>query len=924
MSFYTGKARLVFFQRLGNDWPALADFLDIPGDQQRCFQHGHESRAIWNWLADRHQLDRLPDALRDPRIDRADLADALDQQTHSDRAEFLDRQIQNIQKLGEVDLDERFVSLTLLLDQGEEATGGPRFQAQERERYRSLDEALRDRDETALVVLGPPGCGKSTLLRHYHQVLAPAARAGEGPLPFFVALNRYRRQDDRPLPAPREWLAQLWRQQAGDAAPPLETLLRAGRVVLLLDALNEVPHRADEHIERWQAFLLELVASFPDNRVVFSCRTLDYVSPLSREQVRVPMLRVEPLGDGQMREFLAAHQGPDWAALKDLPQLDLLRLPFYLKLLCESYAATREIPWGRAALITGFVRWAFRRELEKREAFCLDPLLVAERTGRKLTQNRWKDPYELPGGLPVKVLGDLAFYMQGQRDAAENGQVGLDHDEALDFLGEEHGKAVLGAGFALHVLVEDSEDTVLFSHQLIQEYFAARVFAMQPKVELLRVAWRADAVRPTLDEVREGLPDSEPLPLLPGTGWEETAIMAAAMAKVPDGLVESLIKPNLVVAGRAAAEVGVSEALAERLRWALVARSREAEADLRARLVAGFVLGELGDPRFERREGAFGAYLMPLLVEIPGGRYRIGSDEGLYERESPVHEVEISEFSLGQFPVTNAEWALFMESGGYEEERWWETEAAKAWRRGEGTSEGSKEQWRSNRKYIQENLEEIQKWPELGKATSQQIEEWERIAGLDETTFEQELAEAFPGGRYTEPRFWGDQTYNHPTQPVVGICWYEALAYLAWLSAQTGQSFRLPTEAEWESATRGQSFKRYAFGEEFDSARCNTFETHLRSTSPVGVFPGGDTPEGVVNLTGNIWDWTSSLEQPYPYDPADGREDPDDKGRRVLRGGSWDSSRGDARAAFRGIPPPGYRNNVVGLRLCGSSPILKS
>jgi len=82
--------------------------------------------------------------------------------------------------------------------------------------------------------------------------------------------------------------------------------------------------------------------------------------------------------------------------------------------------------------------------------------------------------------------------------------------------------------------------------------------------------------------------------------------------------------------------------------------------------------------------------------------------------------------------------------------------------------------------------------------------------------------------------------------------------------------------------------RRYAFGDDFDAVRCNTFETHVRHTTPIGVFPGGGTPEGLVDMTGNTWDWTSSLYTPYPYDPTDGREAPRPPGaRRVVRGGSW-------------------------------------
>ena len=128
-------------------------------------------------------------------------------------------------------------------------------------------------------------------------------------------------------------------------------------------------------------------------------------------------------------------------------------------------------------------------------------------------------------------------------------------------------------------------------------------------------------------------------------------------------------------------------------------------------------------------------------------------------------------------------------------------------------------------------------------------------------------------GRQTRPAYWHDDAFNHRPSRWWG-CWFEARAYCAWLSAQTGETFRLPTEAEWEAAARGVQCRRYAFGDDFDAARCNTFETHVRRTTPIGVFPGGETPEGLVDMTGNTWDWTSSLYTPYPYDPADGREAP--------------------------------------------------
>ncbi|MBK8185562.1 MAG: SUMF1/EgtB/PvdO family nonheme iron enzyme [Candidatus Competibacteraceae bacterium] len=181
-------------------------------------------------------------------------------------------------------------------------------------------------------------------------------------------------------------------------------------------------------------------------------------------------------------------------------------------------------------------------------------------------------------------------------------------------------------------------------------------------------------------------------------------------------------------------------------------------------------------------------------------------------------------------------------------------------------------------------------------------------------------ANGIPPARQTRPAFWNDDAFNNPAQPVVGVCWYEARAYCAWLSAQAGQPFRLATEAEWEAAARGPLRLRYAYGDEFDATLCNAFETHVRRTTPVGVFPGGETPDELIDLTGNSWDWTGSLYQPYPYVAADGREDPAGLARRVVRGGAWDDDQANARAACRYGSAPGNRGDNVGFRLARASP----
>ncbi len=193
---------------------------------------------------------------------------------------------------------------------------------------------------------------------------------------------------------------------------------------------------------------------------------------------------------------------------------------------------------------------------------------------------------------------------------------------------------------------------------------------------------------------------------------------------------------------------------------------------------------------------------------------------------------------------------------------------------------------------------------------------------MSDTEFEELLGAWYPPGPRTEPARWEDAAFNNPAQPVVGVSWHEAHAYCQWLSTQTGETFALPTEAQWEAAARGLGARRYAFGKDFDAALCNTFETHIRRTTPIGVFPGGDTPEGSVDMSGNTWDWTGTLYRPYPYDAGDGREEPlSGKGRRVVRGGSWDYSQYDARAAYRVNHVPGLRYGSLGLRVVCLSPI---
>jgi hypothetical protein len=225
------------------------------------------------------------------------------------------------------ELNRRFTRLTLLVDQGPEAQG-VRWQAQAQS-FDDLRKVLAEVSEPALVLLGPPGCGKSTLLRRLELDLAVAAlrKPGEAWLSLFLPLNLYRALREG-LPAPQAWLEQEWAlRNPGKHLPAFAELLHGGRFVLLLDAVNEMPHADAESyrnaIAQWRGYLAELAVAAPGVRAVFSCRSLDYSASLSTPEFSVPHVRIERLDDAQVEEFLTLYnpeQGPAlWRQLRGTP-----------------------------------------------------------------------------------------------------------------------------------------------------------------------------------------------------------------------------------------------------------------------------------------------------------------------------------------------------------------------------------------------------------------------------------------------------------------------------------------------------------------------------------------------------------------------------------------------------------------------------
>ncbi len=834
--------------------------------------------------------------------------------------------------------DSRFVQLTLLLDKGPDTPDMRFVPDSQHHRYNSLPALLNAVEEKAFVLLGSPGSGKTTLLRRLQWERAwEELKAATGRTSLLAPLSAYTAATPgQPPPDPQRWLESQWQQmqQQHPSLPAFEPMLQKGRLLLLLDGLNEMPHqdKADyrARIEQWRQFLHQ--TRHYGNIIIFSCRSLDYSAPLSSETMPVRQVRVEPLTPTQIETFLQVYLAEKservWAALRqDNQRLELFANPFFLRLLVAEVAATGNIPTGQAALLTGFVRRALSREINEHHHRLFQPgLLLSDEDYEQVLHGDWQLPHDLPAeGSLIPHLEQLAYAMQDGRQSRESGQVRIAERTAVPLLNHPQAREIITAGIQLNVLDKDlARRELLFFHQLIQEYFAARVLARTPQPERAAVPWRADAMQPVLAAELARLDVSDPLPPPPATGWEETTLMAAAMSADQEAFVAALSSQNLVLAARCAAapDVKVSDALRHTIQQSLAQRLADADADLRVRIAMAEVLAELDDPRFERRTGPYGYYLRPPLASIPGGVYPIGDDGSQFSYEKPAHQVEIAPFAMSLFPVTNAEYALFMEAGGYTDERWWQTAAAKAWLKGEGGSAGAKQAGWDIQAYLQDFSDDVIRQQ---KVSPDQIDYWLWVKHASAEELETQYDEWYPSGKvYTQPEYWEDGRFNHPSRPVVGITWFEARAYCAWLSAQTGEPYDLPSEVEREAAARGKKGRVYAYGDAFDSARCNTFETHIRRTTPVGVFPDGRSPAGIYDLSGNVWEWTSTVwgkelnkpDYPYPYDAADGREDPaDGDSRRVVRGGSWYGYQYFARAASRVRIHPTERFDNNGFRL---------
>jgi formylglycine-generating enzyme required for sulfatase activity len=230
-------------------------------------------------------------------------------------------------------------------------------------------------------------------------------------------------------------------------------------------------------------------------------------------------------------------------------------------------------------------------------------------------------------------------------------------------------------------------------------------------------------------------------------------------------------------------------------------------------------------PKVRRREKAPPARqpFEPQMVLIPAGEFLMGSDPSVDKNaqkdEQPQHTLYLPDYYLAKTPVTNAQYAAFVQATTYH----------------------------------------------------RQPEGWEH----------------------------GKPPSGREDHPVVYVFWHDAVAYCDWLAEVTGRPYRLPSEAEWEKGARGTDGRIYPWGNEWDAERCSSYDGGKRDITPVGAYPEGASPYGLLDMAGNVWEWTRSVYKSYPYDPDDSRENLQAKGYRVLRGGSFGNYREVLRCASR-------------------------
>lgn len=300
----------------------------------------------------------------------------------------------------------------------------------------------------------------------------------------------------------------------------------------------------------------------------------------------------------------------------------------------------------------------------------------------------------------------------------------------------------------------------------------------------------------------------------------------------------------------------------------------------RLRFEIGNVLGRLGDDRIGVGIRKIYGVDYPDIkwIRIPSGISEFGSPQGHINK---VHFKELSEYLISMYPITNEQFRPFL-AQGYSKKEYWTNEGW-AWVNGQDEIYFKKE---TSGRYTEER--------------KKQYEIWLKSRVLE---------------RRKEPFWWQDYPWNIANRPVVGITWYEAVAYCNWLNIECRMQLKvflsdeefadaqicLPTLEEWEKAARGPKCTKYPWGKNLDykRIRANVDICNLNQTCAVGIFSEGKSGYGLYDVAGNVYEWISTgVTQIETEKWKRECENLEEKYERLVKGGAWNMDYEQTKAAY--------------------------
>lgn len=714
-----------------------------------------------------------------------------------------------------------------------------------------------------LLILGDPGSGKSTFMKHLAYTLAQARLAADAPttensappdvvphpagalqpwshgllLPLRVELRHVAAFAEshtttdkvRLLMHYLEHRLDEWRLK--DFWPAVESLLKqpTPQLLVLLDGLDEV---ATAQRSLLVDLVNDLVARYRQHRYLVTCRPYAYVGqPWQLADFRTVTLA--PFNPPQINRFVE-----NWyARLAEREQLDaptrqrrlqealrqpdlraLAERPLLLTVMTQLHTFTGQLPDDRGQLYADTINLLLQR-WESRHAQTPSLLEQLAIPGLRLDDLQ-------------AALAHVAFQAQSQQtteatDATADISEGELRQWIAPYFHDDWNKAGHFIAYIREragLLIRHQTTAYTFPHRTFQEYLAACHLVNSADYPTTAAALvREDPVR-----------------------WREVFLLASGRAPVGQAIAAvNALCPNEVelsadaatwrqalIAGDALREIGRIRAerqpagqaqLARTRRWLVHAIRQDQLFAPAERAAAGRTLARLGDPR--------AAVMRVAEMEfcyVPPGPFIMGStadNEWAKNQERPQHQVDIPySYWIARYPVTNAQFDQFIAADSYKNADYWsEAEAANRWHKG---------------------------------AVTRHHPVWNK----EKQEYE------FPA-EVTDGPYLTVEPFNLPNHPRVDINWYEALAFVRWLTERMHEggvlprdwAIHLPSEAEWEKAARGDDGRLYPWGNRPDPNAANGGATGINTTSAVGCFPGGASPYGVEDLAGNVWEWTRTF-----------------------------------------------------------------